>query len=288
MSSEPPLNPRGWNSLETDDRFPNWAGWPGAVLLNDEIEYYANHPRYRLISPFERRLLKPARYQLRLGDQARINGEDIRVTEDKPLIIPKHQVAIVRTLEELNIPRFLIARWNLRVDRVYQGLLWVGALQVDPGWVGYLPCPLYNMSNEDVVLKPGDQLFTIDFVRTTPFDRTRGCIAYAQEDFSVNPPLKMFDRKELRSGPYQALKQLGELREFRSFAGALFALMFAILGIIVAAMGVLATRPSNEAAAAAAASIPTWWPTTALSCSIGALVISFANLFFTWNRTKKF
>ena len=49
MASEPPLNPRGWNSLETDDRFPNWQGWPGAVLLNDEIEYYANDGAARLL-----------------------------------------------------------------------------------------------------------------------------------------------------------------------------------------------------------------------------------------------
>src|SRR5688500_14450208 len=125
MADVPPHNRLGWNSLERDDHLPNWFGWTGAVLISDEIKRYAITPQYRLISPFNEAQLKPARYQLRLGDEARIGGAKITIAPGSPLVIKPHQVAIVRTLEHLNIPRFLIARWNLRVDRVYQGLLWV-------------------------------------------------------------------------------------------------------------------------------------------------------------------
>jgi hypothetical protein len=147
------------------------------------------------------------------------------------------------------------------------------------------------MSNEEVVLNYGDALFTIDFVRTTPFDR-RKCIPYEQ-DFQVNPPLKTFDKIELRSGPYQALKQLGELREFRSFAGALFAVMFAVLAIMTGAMGVLATRPTDGVAQAIAQAstppaIPVWWPTAALMMSFAAVVLAIFATFFVINKTRRF
>ncbi len=41
-----------WDSLEEDERFPGWKSWPGAVLLDDEIKYYASHKKYPLI-PFQ-------------------------------------------------------------------------------------------------------------------------------------------------------------------------------------------------------------------------------------------
>ena len=276
-------NLNGWNSLEDDQRYPSWGSWTGAVLLNDEIARYANDPTYRLITPFDPKHLKPARYQLHLGDEARIGGKKQRIEADKPLVIQPHQVAIVRTLEHLNIPRFLIARWNLTVDRVYEGLLWVGALQVDPGWVGYLPCPLYNLSDEEVVLHHGDKLFTIDFVRTTPFRPERGCIRYHQ-DFAVNPALSFFDRKVLRSGPYQALSQLAELRNFRQFAGAALAVLFTLLAAVTGAMGILATRPTPEADSAL---MRPWWPSAAMMMSFGAFVFSLVTLLVVLYKGRK-
>ena len=162
-----------WESLEDDPRQDVWETWPGAVLLDDEIEFYSKHPKYPLITPFDSNNLKPARYQLSLGPEARVGGRTYKIDESHPLTIPPHQVAIVRSHETINLPRFLIARWNLKVDMVYKGLLWVGALQVDPGWVGYLPCPLYNLSDETVEIKYKETLFTIDFVRTTAFDKAK-------------------------------------------------------------------------------------------------------------------
>ena len=52
---------------------------------------------------------------------------------------------------------------------VYEGLLWVGALQVDPGWQGKLPCPIYNLASRTIVISHRQKLFSIDFVRTTAF-----------------------------------------------------------------------------------------------------------------------
>ena len=233
-----------WESLEEDPRPEVWDAWPGAVLLDDEIKYYATHPQYRLIDPFVEANLKPARYQLTLGSEAKVGGKTVRIDAKNPLEIPPHQVAIVRTHETLNLPRFLIARWNLTVDMVYRGLLWVGALQVDPGWVGYLPCPLYNLSNDTVVINHHEKLFSMDFVRTTRFVRGTN-LSYPDKSPPppFNPRISYYDPNHLRSGPYEALKDLKELTDFRNFAIAIFAVMFTAIAAVVAALGFVVIDP---------------------------------------------
>lgn len=213
----------------------------GAVLLSDEIKYYATKVDPPLITDFDEKNLKPARYHLTLGPEAIVSGQVREVTPTKPLIIAPHQVAIVRTYEQLNIPRFLIARWNLRVDMVYKGLLWVGALQVDPGWAGYLPSPLYNLSDREVQINFRDKLFTMDFVRTTRFGKE--CKTYYQPDYEPNPPLIKFDPHKLRSGPYEKLRELDDLQsrltDFRTELTDFKNLMNVTLGTLVSALALI-------------------------------------------------
>jgi deoxycytidine triphosphate deaminase len=268
-----------WESLERDPRVDVWENWPGAVLLDDEIRFYSNHPTYPL---------KPARYQLTLGDEARIGGKRQPITQDRPLIIEPHQVAIVKTREKLNIPRFLIARWNLTVSRVYEGLLWVGALQVDPGWVGYLPCPLYNMSDKPVELRYGEKLFTIDFVRTTRFGP--GCTPY-RRDNPPNPPLTTFDEHHLHSGPYEALRRVDELLDFRNFTVLAITVMVAVLAAIASALGVVAIRPTAEGTVVNGWQLISGWPMAALVGSAIAVVLSLGSLMVSvypvWRRRRR-
>ena len=39
--------------------------------------------------------------------------------------------------------------------------------QVDPGFSGYLSCPLYNLTDTDIIIERGDDFATIDFEKTT-------------------------------------------------------------------------------------------------------------------------
>ena len=209
-----------------------------------------------------------------------MGGETIAVTDNKPLVIPPHQVAIVRTNEVLNIPRFLVARWNLTVGMVYEGLLWVGALQVDPGWTSYLPCPLYNLSDREVTIRYRDKLFTIDFVRTTPF--TANSISYPMP-FDEHPPLNYYSTG-LRSGPYQQLDELRKVREevsgIRGQGYLLFTIVGAALAALISGLTVVAVRPSVEPGGENL----DLWPLTALAgagvaivLSVIAFVVSLAN-----------
>jgi len=143
------------------------------VLLSDEIERYAK--KFELIDKenFNKEFLKPAGYRLTIGSEYAIDGKIYSLIKGKneAIIIPPFQCAILSTTEKINLPRFLIGRWNLRVSLVYKGLLWLGGAQVDPGWYGHLYCPIFNLSNKEVELKLGEPFALIDFVATTPFSK---------------------------------------------------------------------------------------------------------------------
>lgn len=146
------------------------ATW-GAVLLSNEIKDRCQKAPL-LIDPFkdDDDHLKPASYHLSIGHQVRIDGVDYTLSADNPVReIPPHGTAMISTRERLNIPNDLIARWNIKVKEVYYGLVWVGGPQVDPGYEGPLICPVFNLSTRPYRLEYGKPLFTIDFVKTTPF-----------------------------------------------------------------------------------------------------------------------
>jgi deoxycytidine triphosphate deaminase len=163
---------RRLGALIPSDNDPHSALDSG-VLLSDEITYYAEN--HHLIEPFDRANLKPAGYELTVGDEYFLSGEfhQIGPNDISKITIPSFEVAVLKTGETLCLPRYLIARWNIKVKHAYSGLLWVGGPQVDPGYVGHLFCPIYNLSDRPVVLQLGEALALMDFVKTTPFDGTK-------------------------------------------------------------------------------------------------------------------
>ena len=170
------------------------GAYPGAVLLSDQIEYYIRelptplitNPDGGWISDAELgKCLDAASYKLRLGNEANLGGRRVAISCGQPLVLAPHQVAVVKTHEEINIPRFLIARWNLRVTWVYEGLLWVGGPQVDPGWHGALYCPIYNLAEREVVIPYMERVFTMDFTRTTPFQKKKASYGYKSKPHEI-------------------------------------------------------------------------------------------------------
>ena len=218
-----------------EDPWPN--EWPGAVLPAEAIEAYSDEQRIPeprpLIKPFNKNLLRAARYELRLGDEAHLGGVPQHLDEDNPFLVLKpHQVAVVKTHEFLRVPRFLIARWNLRVTMVYEGLLWVGGPQVDPGWAGHLYCPIYNLAERDIYLNYKQPIFTMDFVRVYP---TKDKPFHASRRSIVE-----HDVHRLKSAPFEELNRLLNL-EPRLYAA--LGIMFVILTLIAAIVGVIVASP---------------------------------------------
>jgi deoxycytidine triphosphate deaminase len=205
------------------------------VLLADEIERCCKS--FSLISPFSPSQLKPASYRLTVGNRYSLGGKRESLTDLGEITIPPFQVAVIQTRETLNLPRDLIARWNIKVSLAYDGLIWAGGPQVDPGYEGHLFCPIYNLSNKSVTLAYGAEIAVIDFVTTTAF--TKGLKAFER------PPKSLLfeDYATLQSGPSEAWEKI---KDFESRIEALDTkltiyggLAVALIGIIIAALSVM-------------------------------------------------
>ena len=181
-----------------------------------------------------KRRIKPAAIHLSLGEECRVGERAFFLDEKKKpyLTIQPYQVVIVETWEHLNMPENLIARWNLRISCVYKGLLWVGGPQVDPGYTGFLYCPLYNLSTNPVTLQLGEPFATIDFVKLA----SGRSVPYKQKRF------KLSHYQSFKSAPEAAIKQVKEARHRMEIFEAT---TLTAIGIIIAALAILAT--SNPA-----------------------------------------
>jgi deoxycytidine triphosphate deaminase len=271
--------------LRKDPRDEVWANWQGAVLLSDEIEYYATLKDNPLIDPFDPGNLKPARYKLRLGENCRVGDKECWLSdENQELVIEPYELAVISTYETLNLPSFLIGRWDLKVKRVYEGLLWVGGPQVDPGFKGKLSCPLYNLSSKSIKLKYKDTIATIDFVKTTTWNPN--CRDW---EGKPNAPRSYYDRYGLRSGLSDAWQRMEKFEEkmrdigskinrFEQRIDTFQAITFTILGIIVAALAVIAVAPFGEKPLA-----PSTWQWITFAISLIAIIIAIVAV----RRTKR-
>ena len=267
--ADPPVND------PLNDSRRDAGAYSGAILLSDQIHYYINNLDPRLLhNPDGKQIseteldecLDAASYKLRLGDEAHVGGEWVRVSADKPLVIPAHQVAVVKTHEEVNLPRFLIARWNLRVKWVYEGLLWTGGPQVDPGWQGHLYCPIYNLAERQIVIPHKERVFTMDFALTTPLPENTTTEDYTksgktEDGYKVSihkgqrgKTIQSHDVNRLRSAPFEQLKQLANLdlrvNSFSTFTFLVLAVLVAAIGVVAALSGNLGTTSESDSAQA--------------------------------------
>lgn len=255
------LPPPGVDPLDNPNIHPN--AYHGAILLSDQIQFYIENLNPPLVHNSDKKKLGPdelkdcldaASYKLRLGDEAHVGGKWRRISENEPLVIPAHQVAVVKTYEVVNLPRFLIARWNLRVKWVYEGLLWVGGPQVDPGWQGELYCPIYNLAEREVVIPYKERFFTMDFSRTTPFSEGPSTTDYTpipHKPGARDKTLQGHDVHRIRSAPFEVLQQLSSLdtrvNSFNIFTFLVLAVMIAAIGVVASFGGVRTPGSSGTA-----------------------------------------
>jgi len=141
------------------------------LLLSDRIIFYCQ--KVNLIFPFDEEYVEPASYTLHAGKEYMISTRPGHVEcrdlkQEKRVAIPPNGLIYIRFFEEVNIPHYMIARFNLRVTQVYRGLLLGTGPQVDPGFRGWLGCPIHNLTDETKTIEFFERLGTIDFEKTTP------------------------------------------------------------------------------------------------------------------------
>ncbi|MCD6373430.1 MAG: dCTP deaminase [Thermococcus sp.] len=117
-----------------------------------------------LIEPFNEKSLQPAGYDLRVGDEAYVQGRIIDVKKESRVLIPPKTYALVLTLERVKLPDDVMGDMKLRSSLAREGLIGSFAW-VDPGWDGNLTLSLYNASDEPVELEHGERFVQIAFIR---------------------------------------------------------------------------------------------------------------------------
>lgn len=246
------------------------------LLLSQHIKFYVNEGK--MIQPFDENYLKPAAYKLRIGPYyAKGNPpKKMKKIDHDSIILKPFEVAIISTYEMINLPYNIIARWNLRVDMVYKGLLWTGALQVDPGWCGPLYCPIYNLSDKTVDLFFGKEFVTMDFIKSNNVDYSEKENYYKNRGNGVRLKEYKYNlRSALVSDARDRMDRIdNRVSRFETYIGLIFAciaVLFTGLTILVTSFDVNDVSDINR-----------WniiWMTTAVATSLVALFLVF------WLRT---
>jgi len=264
---------------------------PRGVLLSDEIKFYIDH--FKLVDPPKYDNIKAASYELRVGEKYAIGDEVFSLSKSEVLIFPKFEVVVVEILETLNLPDFLIGRWNIRTRWAYEGLIWVGGPQVNPGFRGKIMCPLWNLSNKEITIPYGEAIAVLDFATTTPVtgksnrapfwnERTRFIFEdYIKDLRSGLVTLVSRGVEDLKATTAHGMEDLKKttadrLESHQTRMDTFTSVTFSALGVLVAAVAIIATKPSGEGPSPA----PTYWwdPTIFWLCSITAILTLFAFL----------
>jgi deoxycytidine triphosphate deaminase len=222
------------------------------MLLSNEIRKFCNK-QLLIAAEFKPENLRPAAYTLRIGSRfVDSRGRLGRLDEKKKsyFTMEPNSIVYVSAHEKLDLPFYIAARFNLRVKWVYKGILLGTGPQVEPGYRGFLSCPLYNLTDTPIRIEYLQDFATIDFERTTDFcpnacvEQIQGAVTTGEELNSVEwagETYLIFKQKE-----YQALKLLPdydvisslfelsqEVRTWRhigiGFAVSFFALTLALL-----------------------------------------------------------
>lgn len=148
-------------------------------LTDKEIIKQGNN----LIKDFEPNLVRGASYDLRLGEEAYISGEEYPKlltgsNTDSFVTIPRGQFAMLLTKEYVTVPPSYLAFISIKFDKKAQGLVNISGFHVDPGFEGKIIFTVFNAGPTDVVLRYEEPVFMIFFYKLHdrvqyPYDRDK-------------------------------------------------------------------------------------------------------------------
>jgi len=193
-----------------------------------------------LIANCDTELIQGATYDLRLGEEYIKNGSFGKLNKDKNpyLEIPQHDVVVVSTYENVNIPNKIVGRFGIRLGLTLRGILLSNEPQIDPGYQGKLFCILYNLSDKPITLTYMEHFATIEFAATES-----EALPY-KGHHQNNEHIFDFVKGGL---PRSGLRELGDdfeklRKDLTDRLERLYVLFFTIITIILAILGILFAR----------------------------------------------
>ena len=214
-----------WSNCEQRDTDPFEEIGP-ALLNSADIVRYIRAGCLIEEANFSHSRLKTASYELRfLGELhmwENVDGEGLKrrctsVEMHHAVKLPKNSISYLWTKEELYLPEYIAARFNLHIKHVHKGLLVGTGPLIDPGFGGSLLIPLHNLTGNDYEVCGGDGIAWVEFTKVSSTRPER------REDLKEFPPEKRlthpnlyFDKAGVIGGVESAFK--GALHDAQSAA----------------------------------------------------------------------
>jgi dCTP deaminase len=138
------------------------------VLSKDEIERLCREEN--LLRPYDLRRIKYASYDLTVGEEYRLSHEkEVRkIGKNGVVKIPPYSICFILAEEKIKLPKDVCAFIFSRHRAAREGFLMHPQPPLDPGYEGCIYILFHNLSNRHVVLKRGEHLATIVFLRVSP------------------------------------------------------------------------------------------------------------------------
>ncbi len=160
--------------------------------------------------------VQPASYDLRVGRRVWCKGKTQELQANVPFAIPPYSYVIVEAREQADLPKFVVAHYDLRVSLFVQGVILSNGPQVDPGFKGGLLCMLFNGSDANVGLRLDEHFATIEFLVTSRV--TEGykehhqsqetLPQFMQSSTAVGPGGTILDRLERVEGAWERFRNV--------------------------------------------------------------------------------
>ncbi|HEY2934308.1 MAG TPA: dCTP deaminase [Acidobacteriota bacterium] len=118
------------------------------------------------ISPYDKEMLQPASYDLKVGKDAATypkNGDPkLDLQKEGFVVVAPFAPAIISTLEDLKIPLHLAGRFGLKSGLSRRGIYASVGPQIDPGFEGKLYVTLFNLTPGSLALNYGDSFLSLE------------------------------------------------------------------------------------------------------------------------------
>jgi deoxycytidine triphosphate deaminase len=85
--------------------------------------------------------------------------------EGEIITLRPNSITFLRPAERFNIPDYIAVRFNLRIIHVHRGLLLGTGPLVDPGFKGYPMIPVHNLTENEYVVRIGDDFINVEFTK---------------------------------------------------------------------------------------------------------------------------
>jgi deoxycytidine triphosphate deaminase len=168
-----------------------------ALLNRSDIANYVS--RTGMIFPFIPNKLKPASYEIELGDEVLYwdeKGEKThltRLTNKNTIKIRRNSITYVGVAAKFHLPFYIALRFNLSITHVHRGLLLGTGPLIDPGFKGKLMIPIHNLTTNDYSMRPGDDLIAVEFTKLSKDKNLKNNEAQVIYGSNVKKPDLSFD-----------------------------------------------------------------------------------------------